>query len=100
MDPREIREKEEMNRTGGSIIVEVACDDRFTKLSVDGHETLAEVRRKALEEMGIVAANPDEYIVIGPGRRRIDDQATIDQLVKQGERLAFRFLRAPRFGRS
>jgi len=100
MDPRQLREKEEVNRVGGSIIVEVACDDRFTKLSVEGRETLAEVRRKALDEMGILASNPDEFVAIGAGRRRIDDQRTIDELVQEGERLAFRFLRAPRFGRS
>jgi len=104
MDERERRNKEhasfmsQADQSGEKIIVDVACDDRVTKISVDGWETVMQIRRKALAEMKILTAHPDEYLVIGAGHRRIDAGRTIDELQAEGERLAFRFLRPPVFG--
>ena len=107
MDGRNHRSKEhasfmpgaQTDGSGGAIIVDIACDDRFSKLSVEGWETVAQIRRKALAEMKILTASPDAYLVIGAGRRRIDAGRTIDELQAEGERLAFRFLRPPVFGK-
>lgn len=82
----------------GRIMVDVACDHRQTKLAVSGSETVAQIRRRALAEMEILAAQPERYLVIGAGHRRINPDRTIDELQAEGEKLAFRFMRPPEFG--
>jgi len=65
----------------GSLIVEVACDDRQTQLAVQGSDTVAEVRRAALAEMQILTTDPNKYVVIGAGRQPVRDQRTMDELL-------------------
>ena len=85
-------------RSRRSIIVEVACDDRRTQLEVEGSETLAEIRSKALEEMEILAADPDKYVVIGGDRQPVNDRRKVEDLLAEGQALCFRLLPQVAFG--
>jgi hypothetical protein len=85
-------------RTRESITIDVACDDRQTQLDVRGCETLSEVRTRALEELGMLASDPERYVVIGSDRQPLDDQRTIDELAAEGQTLAFRFLPQVAYG--
>ncbi len=85
-------------RSREGVTVEVACDDRQTQLDVEGSETLAEVRTRALEELGMLAADPERYVVIGSDRQPVDDQRTIDELVAASQTLAFRLLPQVAYG--
>ena len=85
-------------RSRQGVKIEVACDDRQTQLEAEGSETLGEVRNRALEELGMLASNPERYVVIGSDRQPIEDRRTIDELISEGQTLAFRLLPQVAYG--
>jgi hypothetical protein len=85
-------------RSRQGVKIEVVCDDRQTQLDVEGSETLGEVRNRALEELGMLASDPERYVVIGSDRQPIDDHRTIDELIAEGQTLAFRLLPQVAYG--
>jgi hypothetical protein len=82
----------------GRLLVEVACDDRRVQLDFEGHETVAEVKRRALGEMQILSANPNKYIVIGANRQPLDDRQVLRDILAQGQSLEFRLIPQVAFG--
>ncbi len=80
------------------LFVEVASDDRRVQLDVDGHETVGQVKCKALEEMQLPAKNPERYIVIGADRQPVDNNLSLNKILAAGQTLEFRLLPQVVFG--
>lgn len=80
------------------LFVEVASDDRRVQLDVDGHETVGQVKCKALGEMQLPAKNPERYIVIGADRQPVDDNLSLNKILAAGQALEFRLLPQVVFG--
>lgn len=83
---------------GGSVLVEVACDDRQTQLEVDGDDTIGEIRRQALTEMQIMASDPRKYLVIGPSNQPIDERRSVNEVLNEGQAMYFRLVPQVAFG--
>ena len=83
---------------GKPVLVEVACDDRQTQIEVDGHETIGEVRRRALAEMRILASDPRKYLVVGPSRQPLNDMRSVDEVLNEEQGMYFRLVPQVAFG--
>jgi hypothetical protein len=53
----------------GQLLVNVRCDGQRVQLGFAGHETVADAKRQALDQMQVLSANPEKYIVIGANRQ-------------------------------
>jgi len=80
------------------LLVEVASDDRRVQLDVYGHETVGQVKCKALGEMQLPAKNPERYIVIGANRQPVDDKISLNKILADGQTLEFRLIPQVVFG--
>lgn len=80
------------------MLVEVASDDRRVQLDVYGHETVGQVKCKALGEMQLPAKNPERYIVIGANRQPVDDKLSLNKIFAAGQTLEFRLIPQVVFG--
>jgi hypothetical protein len=82
----------------GQLLVSVRCDDRRVQLGFGGHETVADVKRQALEEMQVPLANPDKYIVIGANRQPLDNRQILRDILAKGQSLDFHLIPQVAFG--
>ena len=80
------------------LFVEVASDDRRVQLDVDGHETVGQVKCKALGEMQLPVKNSERYIVIGANRQPVDDNLSLNNILEAGQTLEFRLIPQVVFG--
>jgi len=81
-----------------AMVVDVVCDDRQVQLTVEGHNTVGQIRQQAITEMGIMTHDADKYVVIGSNRQPISDQRTVDEIIKEGQALSFRLIPQVAFG--
>ena len=97
---RQIQRAEEPAETGRaspSYEVRVECiDGNVVRLQARGTETVAEVRSRALEELGPLASRSERYVVMTAGTggevRALDDTETLDQVMARGEELEFQLI--------
>jgi hypothetical protein len=88
------------NAGSGPLFVDVACDDRRVQMGLEGHETVGNVKRRALGEMQIFSANPNRYITVGANRQPLDDNLAIRDILAQGQLLEFRLIPQVAFGKN
>jgi hypothetical protein len=84
--------------SSSELVVEVACDDRLVRFPVDGCETVAQIRSRALQEMQMIDPDSRRYIVIDSNRQPVRDQQTIDEILSQSQALCFRLVPQVAFG--
>ena len=82
----------------GAMVVDVVCDDRQVQLSVEGHNTVGQIRQRAIAEMQIMTQDAEKYVVIGPNRQPVSDQRTVDEIINEGQELCFRLIPQVAFG--
>ncbi len=99
-DDRNRHELQENVNSGNQdrLLVEVVSDDRRVQLNAKGHETVGQVKRKALGEMHLPVNNPERYLVIGANRQPVDDNQLLNDMLKRGETLEFRLIPQVAFG--
>lgn len=81
-----------------TIVADVVCDDRQVQLSVEGHNTVGQIRQRAIAEMQIMTQDAEKYVVIGPNRQPVSDQRTVDEIINEGQELCFRLIPQVAFG--
>jgi hypothetical protein len=84
--------------SSSEIAVEVSCDDCTAHMFLEGHETISQVRDRALQEMQMIAPDSRRYIVIDSNRQPVNDRLTIDELISQGLVMHFRLVPQVAFG--
>ena len=95
---RMLSEQSHSASPSNEIAVEVSCDDCTAHMSFEGHETVSQVRDRALQEMRMAAPDSRRYIVIDSNRQPVNDQQSIDELISQGLAMHFRLVPQVAFG--
>jgi len=104
----------EANRKRTGNTVEVAkryqihiesIDGSIVQFAVDGSESVAQVRERALGQMEIEPQSAGKYVIAvaesqnDEDIRIVDDNATIDQIVSEGHKLDFQLIPQVAFGK-
>ena len=81
-----------------------SIDGAVVQMSVEGTDTIAQVRQRALEQIGMGISHVRKYVITVADAqnernlRVVDEKATIDQILSDGQTLSFQLIPQVAFG--
>lgn len=78
-----------------------SIDGTIVQMSVEGKDTIAQVRQRAIEQIGMEIGHAQKYVVTiadEQNLRVVDEKNTIDQVLSDGQVLSFQLIPQVAFG--
>ena len=83
----------------GKYVAEVeSVDGNAVRLEANGTDTIAEIRRVALDQLGALTNRADKYVVMSSSGRVLRPADTVDDVLAQNETLSLQLVPQAAFG--